>query len=480
MTTKTTAPARRVPFGTVAGYGIGQLGAQIFRDSPAVLLPIFMTTMLGVPAWLAGIAILIPKLWVIACDPLVGIWSDRVKPHRGRTPFLLWGAIFTSVGFLALFTITDYGSPVAAAIGVCVIFFLGSTAFSLYSVPYLAIASELSDNSHERTRILAYRMVATIGGVMLGVGVAQPLIFALGGGERGWQTMGVLFAGICFVTMLIPAVALRRTPLIPGAQTPARIMEQFRPVLANRPFMVLLTATFVQGIGQASGYAVIGFFYLYALGEVDLIPKFIIVMAAGSMASQPIFYFLSQRFGKERVYVIASILWTLITVTWFYVTPGSPVLVELPLLGRITEQGALVLLRGFLIGITNTGFLLLALSMMTDTIEYQRRRFGSANEGVFSGIWSAAEKLAFALGALIAGFVMSGFGFESSTGGAVEQDASAILGIVLLYSLIPAATQVVSLVIFSRFKLDPEFLDNEPTSDLGAQAVEDSDAGLHA
>lgn len=37
-------------------YGSGQTGAQIFRDAAA--LPLFMTTMLGVSPWLAGVVIL--------------------------------------------------------------------------------------------------------------------------------------------------------------------------------------------------------------------------------------------------------------------------------------------------------------------------------------------------------------------------------------------------------------------------------------
>ena len=37
-----------VPTGVVLRYGVGQLGAQVFRDTPAVLLPLFMTTMLEI------------------------------------------------------------------------------------------------------------------------------------------------------------------------------------------------------------------------------------------------------------------------------------------------------------------------------------------------------------------------------------------------------------------------------------------------
>ncbi|WP_380780830.1 MFS transporter [Sphingomonas sp. R86520] len=454
-------PLARVRTSTLLGYGTGQLGAQIFRDTPAVLLPIFMTTMLGVPAWLSGIVILIPKLWLIACDPLVGAYSDRQKRARGRTPFLLVGAILTSLSFLALFAITDYGDPRIAAAAICLLFFIGSTAFSIFSVPYLAIASELSLDPHERTRILVYRMLFTTVGVLIGVGVAQPLVFALGGGAYGWHVMAISLALICLVTMLVPAITLRRVAMLPGGATPERFLAQLKPVLANTPYMVLLATCFVQGIGQASGYTVLGFVFLYALQAIWLVPAFIVVMVVFSGISQPIWLALSRRWGKPRTYVVSSVLWMAVTISWFFAKPGSDVLVTLPLFGPLATQHILILLRAAIIGLTNSGFLLLSLSLLTDTVDYQRSRYGVAHEGVFSGLFSAAEKLAFAIGPLIAGVVLSVYGFTSSTGGAATQSPRAIGGILLLYSLVPAGTQALSLLIFSRFAIEK----HEPASD---------------
>ena len=449
-----TNDLQRIPTRTAAAYGAGQLGAQIFRDTPAVLLPIFMTTILGIPPWLSGIVILIPKLWVIVCDPLVGVFSDRKKETWGRTRFLAVGAVLTSLGFASLFAFVDYSSPYVAAAAICLLFLVASTAFSLYSVPYLAVASELSDDTHERTRILTFRMVATIGGVVIGVGVAQPLVFALGGGAYGWQVMGYSFAVICLASMLVPAIGLRGVPLLKSNTAPTGMLGQLSSVASNKPFMVLLTTTFIQGIGMASSYTAIGFFYVYALNLIQIIPTFVISMSVGSLIGQPIFLHLSRRFGKERCYMVGSALWMLVTITWFFVEPQSPVVATLPVLGDLTREGLLVLVRGLFIGVVNTGFLLLSFSMLTDTVDLHRRRHGSANEGLFSGIFSAAEKLAFALGPLVAGIIMSAFGFVSSTHGVVQQSEHAVLGVIMLYSVVPVVTQLVSLLVFSRYRLD--------------------------
>ncbi|AOR79518.1 MFS transporter [Novosphingobium resinovorum] len=469
-----THDSNRVPTRTAIAYGAGQLGAQIFRDTPAVLLPIFMTTILGIPPWLSGFVILIPKLWVIVCDPLVGVFSDRKKETWGRTRFLTVGAILTSIGFASLFTIVEYPSPYVAAGAVCVLFLVASTAFSIFSVPYLAVASELSNDAHERTRILTFRMAATIGGVVIGVGVAQPLVFALGGGAHGWHVMAYSFAVVCIVSMLVPAIGLRGVPLLKSAQAPGKLLDQLGSVASNKPFMVLLATTFIQGIGMASSYTVIGFYYVYALNLVHIIPTFVIAMACGSLLSQPTFLYLSRRFGKEKVYVVGSVLWMLVTVTWFFVEPESPVVVSLPLIGDLTREGLLVLARGVFIGVVNTGFLLLSFSMLTDTVDLHRRRHGSANEGVFSGIFSAAEKLAFALGPLVAGIIMSGFGFVSSTHGVVQQRQHAVLGVILLYSAVPVVTQFLSLLVFSRYRLDPAEITTGPENWQDAARLEPS------
>jgi GPH family glycoside/pentoside/hexuronide:cation symporter len=71
--------------------------------------------------------------------------------------------------------------------------------------------------------------------------------------------------------------------------------------------MVLLATCFVQGIGQASDYTVLGIVFLYALQAIWLVPVFIVVMVVFSGISQPIWLALSRRWGKHRTYVVFSV-----------------------------------------------------------------------------------------------------------------------------------------------------------------------------
>ncbi|NVK56244.1 MAG: MFS transporter [Alteromonadaceae bacterium] len=449
--TASSAQSDKVPLSTKLLYGSGQIGAQLFRDAPAALLPLFMTTMLGVSAWLAGVVVLIPKLWVIVCDPAMGVWSDKLKPRHARRPFLAIGGLLTGLSFMALFSFSSFSSPTMAAFTIGVLFLIGSTAFSAFSVPYLAVASELSSDAHERTKVLAVRMIFVVIGVILGVGLAQPLVFQLGGDAAAWQTMAIIFGSLCIVAMLATAFGVPRDFGQARIEEPRKLLTRFGSVLDNKPFVVLTATYLVQTIAQACGYAVVGFIFLYAVGDIGLLLPFVIVMCTGSILSQPMWVKLSSKLGKEKAFWIACVGWAMVTVTWIWVKPGSDVMLTLPFWGEMSTQHFWVMCRAILIGCTNAGFAVLIFSLLTDTIDKQRRLNDTVDEGLFSGFFSATEKLAFALGPVLAGAILSMTGFESSTGGAVAQDASAIRGMVMVYSVIPATIMVISLVIFTRY-----------------------------
>jgi len=240
----TPASANSLPLGRMLMYGSDQTGVQIIRDTPALLLPVFMSTMQGISPWLAGLAILVPKLWLVLCDPLVDSWSDRRKAAWGRTPFLLVGAPLTALGFGLLFWLKPLGSVGETALAMAVLYTLMATAYSVYPVPYLALAAELSPDPHQRTTLLAWRIVFTMVGVVAGAGFAQPLIGWAGGGSRGWEAMGLVFAGISGLAMLCPLplplpvpVPVPRSVCAAGAVPAAMpFLQQMRKAWDNRPF----------------------------------------------------------------------------------------------------------------------------------------------------------------------------------------------------------------------------------------------------
>lgn len=460
MTESIVSADSPVSQGVMLKYGIGQLGAQIFRDTPAVLLPIFMITMLGIPAWLAGLAIMAPKLWVVICDPLVGSFSDRLESRFGRSPMLAVGAVASSIGFFALFTVSDFGSPWLAAAVVSLTFLLAQTGFSAFSVPYLALAGELSSDTHERTKILVYRMIFTMIGLILGIGVAQPMAEWFGGGRYGWMAMGAVLGMVCASTMLTTAFSLWGFRAPRKVQEQVGMIEQLRRAWRNKPFMMINMTNFFQSIGSSCSFSVVGLIFIYSIGDISLLWPFMVAMTVGSLLSQPVWLAKSKRYGKLPVFVFACIAWGLVTLSWLALGRFGDSSWAVPLIGPMRIEVILVMVRAVLIGVFNSGFILMAISLFTDTLSYGSQPDQAPQEGSLSGMWSASEKMAFALGPLISGAVLSLFGFVSSTGGAITQSQTAIDGVILCYSVIPAAIVVMSLACLRSYS---RFMQDEPT-----------------
>ena len=85
----------------VNGYGVGSFATGLYSTVPSVLLLYYCTEILRIAPAVAGLVILVPKLWSLLWDPLVGGWLDRSKRHMAAMKTGAFGLIVT---FVALFS----------------------------------------------------------------------------------------------------------------------------------------------------------------------------------------------------------------------------------------------------------------------------------------------------------------------------------------------------------------------------------------
>ncbi|MBB5685345.1 MFS transporter [Sphingobium boeckii] len=451
--TATTAAPHRVSVPAKVGYGFGAIGGQIFRDTPALILPIYMITVLGIPAWMAGLAILIPKAWIIFCDPLVGAWSDRRSRSWGRAPFLLAGGILSGFTFVLMFSAPDFESPWASAIYMTFSFALASTAYSLFSVPYLSVAAEMSDDPAERTRILAIRVMFLAVGVAVGAGYALPVAQYFGAGWTGFNRMGTLYGAVCMVAMLVTFFTVRRTKMVPSDEPRgASGKEDLRALWANKPFVTLATAYFIALTAQGMTYTVFGLFFVYVMKDPSQLALVNIFAALSVLVGQPVTVWLNRYLSKKTLFAVGIIGWAALCVSWAFAGPQEAAWINAHT-GIPVSETVLLALRGFLWGMFNSVYLLMALSLLTDTIAYDRDQSGISRSGLFSGVFSALEKVAFALGPAVCGLLLSAGGFiGTKSGDATPQSAAAITTLILCFCIYPAVIKLASLLIFWHYK----------------------------
>lgn len=440
----------RLPVSTYVGYGAGQIGGQILRDTPALILPIYMTTVLGMEAALAGIVIIIAKFWVVLADPVAGILSDRSQTRWGRRrPFILAGGLIAATSFVLLFVGPATERQFTLFVYMTAVYLVLNTGYSLYSVPYLTMASEMSDDPDERTTLLSFRNACLAIGLLIGGALAPKIIawVANGGGtpRDGYEVMGLMLGAVIAASALWVFFSTARAPARAATEVTPPLREQLRVAWHNRPFVVLITANIVQYISAGIGYAGGFFFFAYAfglgLGAFDVIPVWIIVISVASIASMPLLVWAAARFGKMTVYKWCLLLYAITIQAYFLADKDSLWIVWLVAAG---------------IGLFNGGFILMSFSVLTDTVNYDRLKSGISREGALSAVYSAVDKIGNALGSTLFLFFLSVIGFvESRDGSLVEQTPEVLRGISLAYIVAPALLHVGSIFILNRYRLDP-------------------------
>ncbi len=427
--------------GAQLGYGVGQIAGQVFRDVPSLLLLFFMTTVLGIAPAIAGTAIFVPKLvWGVGSDMLVGILSDRWQRRVQRRYWLLAGALGAPVAMLLLFHVPE-GSTTLRVAYVAFAFSVYMMVFASFSVPYLAIAGELTADSRQRNVIMAWRLVFTAIGVLTAGAVAPAIVQSHGGGQAAYETMATVLAVICPLALLAAFFgaghAAKQSAFVTSTEARVRLTprEALAVLLAPR-FSVLLGVNLLQLMGAGMGYASMLYFLSYNMARTDafqLIGGLVLVACAGIVVSQPLWVGIAARIGKRRAYIVSTILFASTYAVWAFAAGWG--------------AGAAYALS-FVAAVGNAGWTMLGFSMMSDIASEDDR-----HAGLYAAAWIATDKIAFALGGtLLVGLMLSAFGFDSARAVAgLPQAPGALIGVMVSFGLAPAALNVLGALILGRW-----------------------------
>jgi Na+/melibiose symporter-like transporter len=439
------------------GYATGSLVTGAFGTVPGLLLLPYLTDSLGVAAGAAGLLVLAPKAWDVVVNPLAGRLSDRTRSSWGaRRPYLLFAGLALAALFALIFAGVFRGS--AGAAWVSLAFLAAATAFAFFQVPYVAMPADmtegagLTDPYGERTRMMTWR-VAFLALTILVSGAVAPIVVKLfGGGIPGHRAMGIFIAALMISGTILVFVMTRRAPASAIIESEPTLRRQLAVAAANRPFRVLVACFVMQAAGVAAMLAGVQYFADHVLHDHDATTLLFICVVGPAILVMPAWNRIGERIGKLRGLVAASLL----------LTVGTFALVAAPVLPVVLVYGIVAL-----IGCGYAGQQLFGLAMMPDCVAYDTVRTGRRQAGVFTGLWTAGETFGLALGPGVFGLTLQIFGYvPSTTGTPVEQSATAELGVLIGFTVVPGVIVGLALLFLRAYDLSAERLAGmaQPTS----------------
>jgi GPH family glycoside/pentoside/hexuronide:cation symporter len=442
MTQSKAVDGPTLPLSIQLGWGIGTFAPALVLSATNVLLLRFMTDHVGIAAATAGLLIAASKLYDAVTDPITGVLSDRTRSKIGRRrPFLVIGGILLALSLVALFAPPQFENVLWSTVWMGVMLLVYATAYSLFAIPYMAMPAEMTQNYHERSVLMTWRVYA-VAGAGLAANALGPLLIARGGGGAdGHLLMALSLAPLVAIAAIICFLATKNAPFTEKATNAPRysIAEQVRLIFANKPFTVLLFIKLFT-LMMLGVQAAFPFFFRQILQVSDAqLGLYFACSTGGMLVSQPIWLWIVKRLGKKHTYMIALSLVIAIALSWLLANQGDP-----------TWQ---ILTRGVLLGFASGGALLMGQALLPDTMEYDYRRTGLRREGLFSALYTTVEKLASALGVAAVGAFLGAMGYVASRGGIAEQPDSAILAIQICVAVFPAVVNGASFIALLFYDL---------------------------
>lgn len=445
-TTDVGVPARdtapRLSRWTYTGYGVGSVGTGIFSTVPGLLLLTFMVRQLAVSPALAGLVILLPRLWDVVTDPLAGSLSDRTRSRLGpRRPWLLAGSVLMPVAFVGLFQVPDGLSGGAAAAWVLGLYVLGTTAFTIFQVPYVAMPAEMTDSPDERTSIVSWRIAFLTIGILVAGAAAPAVVNGAGGGRAGYSRMGWVIGAALFVALFACFLGTARTRTVAPTRAAVRFRDQFRATADNRPFRWLFAAFVLQALGVGVILAGTEFFAAYTLGDEEATTFLFVALVAPALVTMPFWSWVGHRFGKRAGFTACVAIFAVGALSLVTASP---------------DRAWLVYLQVAVMGTAYAGTQMFPYAMLPDVIAADAAATGQQRAGAFTGIWTAGEKAGLAVGPAIYAMVLAVSGFvESEAGQSVAQSDTALTGIVVGFAVVPALLMLASLPMLRRYPATP-------------------------
>ena len=445
--------AEKIKLKEKIAYGFGDAASSMFWKIFGMYSLFFYTDVFGITAAAAGTMFLIARLWDSFFDVFVGIAADRTKTKWGKyRPYLLWFAIPFAVMGVFTFYAPSFSS-IGKLVYAYITYSLMMIVYSLINVPYASLLGAISADPKERNQLSSYRMSFAFIGSFVTFMLLQPLIdffsktfdnnnikqlahtaeASVSTSVTGW-VMGVGVIGvICVILFLLCFSWTKERVQQIESEENVSIKTDLKNLFHNALWWILVATGLAALLFNAVRDSVAIYYfrdfvklnYKMAGTGWDITTIYFLVGQAANLIGVMAAPSISAKYGKKKTYMIAILLAGLLSIV-FYFIPNNIVW---------------ILALQFLISIFAGYVLPLLWSMFADIVDHQELLTGRRATGLIFSSSSMSQKLGWALGAALSGWILAWFNYIPD---AVTQSADTIFGEKLMISLLPAACCVLA------------------------------------
>jgi GPH family glycoside/pentoside/hexuronide:cation symporter len=445
-TTDAAALRGRARLRLLCSYGLGDAGTGMAASLIGFYLFIFYTSAAGLPAWMAGMVLMVGRLWDGINDPIIGWLSDKTYSRWGpRLPWILGCALPLGLIMAAMWWVPPGGLWLKFAI-FSLISTLAQTFYTAVNLPYSALAAELTTDVALRTRLNTARFTGSILASLVGI-ILGGLLLQDHSDPASYLRLGLMAGLIITVTTLGCGWGL--TPSALRCQRPANNQGTTRRLLGR----VGGNGRFLRVLGLYlllwCGLQIMQTAALIYLPVVMHLPEswsnwILLPFMLSSLTGLWLWNGVSRRGGRIRALHLGAAFWISGCCLAMVLPPLNAAESPLGSASNLVRLTALVITI-VVAGLGAASAYLIPWSLLPDAIDADPEK----PAGQYSAWMVLGQKLCISLALLMFGNLLSLSGYQAVQGSL--QTTSALLTIRLCMGLIPALLIALGLVVMRRW-----------------------------
>ena len=443
----------------LVAYGLGDAGTGMAASLIGFYLFIFYTAAAGLPAWMAGLVLMLARLWDAVNDPIVGWLSDKSSSRWGpRLPWLVGSALPLGIAMALMWWLPPGSEWVRFWVFVA-ISVLANSLYTCVNLPYAALAAELTSDVSLRTRLNMARFTGSITAGLVGIVLGAVLLRDHQNPASYWQ-MGVISGLIILVCTLLCAWGI--APSASRCQQPEAQSGTTRRLIKR----VRSNSRFVKVLGLYlllwCALQIMQTAALIFLPVVMHVPEgwsnwILLPFQISTLVGLQLWTSVSHRRGRITALHWGSGLWVGGCFAAMLLVPLDEAISPL---GSVGNGLRLALLLGaiLLVGLGASTAYLIPWALLPDAIDADPEK----PAGQYSAWMVFTQKICISFALFFFGNLMSLSGYVASRG--MLQPDSALVAIRLCMGIIPAVLVVLGLVVMRRWPDRGRHLQHDPSA----------------
>lgn len=254
-----------------------------------------------------------------------------------------------------------------------------------------------------------------------------------------WNKAMIVIASFCFVLFILSFLMTKEHV---RSESTVSVGKDLKLLLKNKPWWLMIGAALASNLfNTVRGTTTAYFFADYIQKTVEMAPQWAFLVSAGiflsageiaNMAGVVLAVPMSRNLGKKNTYMVSMAALIALSIAFFFLPATT---------GGYWAMFLFQIVISVFTGVVSP----LVWSMYADVADYSELKDGTASTGLIFSSASMAQKFGGAFGGSAVMWMLAAFGYNTMAG--VVQTETAILGLRILMSWVPALVAALAILV---------------------------------